>query len=81
MKKKRRRKKKRGEEKNRYLCDRVRIRTKYAKRELRHGKMARTDRKAGAGILNAVNGVNGLRRSKYEEGERKKFARVWQEAS
>lgn len=54
---------------------------KYAKRELRHGEMARTDRKAGASILNAVDGVNGLRRSKHEEGEKKKLARVWQEAS
>lgn len=36
---------------------------KFARQELRHGKIARTNGKAGVSILNAVHGVNDLRQS------------------
>ncbi|EHK42085.1 hypothetical protein TRIATDRAFT_84159 [Trichoderma atroviride IMI 206040] len=47
--------------------------TKYAKRELRHGEMARTDRKAGTRMSSAVNGVTSLRHSQHEEGEEREL--------
>jgi hypothetical protein len=34
---------------------------KFARRELRHGKIARTNGKVGASILNVVHGMNDLR--------------------
>lgn len=73
MKKKKRKKCKRGFESTDVYATEYVFATKYVKRELRHGEMARTDRKAGASRLRAVNGANDLRQSQHEQGEEKEL--------